>query len=110
MRILFFIAAFLILNSAFSQNACNCDESKIAFSQNYIASHDLIFRGKTTAVEKGQDYTMAHFTVTQLFKGSSPKEITLYYSNKNECGLKIAAGEDWLFTPTLSKCKSLLPN
>ena len=94
----FSIFAFLILNSAFliSQSACNCDESKIAFSQNYIASHQLIFRGKTISLEKGQDYAMAHFSVTQIFKGSCPKEITVYYDNKNECSLKIGAGEDWL--------------
>ena len=96
--LVFLLLQFLILNSAFliSQTACNCDESKIAFSQNYIASHQLIFRGKTISLEKGQDYAMAHFSVTQIFKGSCPKEITVYYDNKNECSLKIGAGEDWL--------------
>ncbi len=95
----FYLLLYFILfnfNFSISQTACNCDESKIAFSKSYISEHQLIFRGKTVSIEKGEDYTMAHFTVTQLFKGSAPKEITIYYSKKNECSLKIAVGEDWL--------------
>ena len=95
---LFIFLQFLILNSAFliAQTACNCDESKIAFSESYINSHQLVFRGKTVSLENGEDYAIAHFSVSQLFKGSCPKEITIYYDKKNECNLKIGAGEDWL--------------
>lgn len=39
---------------------------------------------------------MAHFTVTQLFKGSCPKDVTVYFDQKSGCSLKVAGGEDWL--------------
>src|SRR6266404_3836806 len=103
MRILIFISAFLILNSAFFQTTCKCDENKIAFSQAYITSHQLIFRGKTVSVEKGEDFAMAHFTVTQLFKGRCSKEITLYFDKKSECSLKMSVGEDWLIYANLKQ-------
>lgn len=89
---------FCILNSAFliGQSACTCDESKLAFSKSYIEANQLIFRGKTLSVEKGEDYAMAKFSVTQLFKGNCPKEVTVYFDKKSECNLKFNAGEDWL--------------
>ena len=89
---------FLILHSEFmvSQNACNCDEGKLAFTQSYISSHQLIFRGKTLSTAKGEDYAMATFSVTQLFKGSCPKEVTVYFDKRSECGLKMNRGEDWI--------------
>lgn len=96
----FFAAVFLFqlfnFQFSFSQSACTCDENKLAFTQSYIASHQLIFRGKSMAVAQGTDYASAVFSVTQLFKGSCPKEVTLYFDKKSECSLKIAAGEDWL--------------
>jgi len=96
---------FCILNSTFliAQNACNCDESKIAFSQSYITANQLIFRGKTISTEKGEDFAMAKFSVTQLFKGSCPKEITVYFDKKSECGLKMNPGEDWLIYANLKQ-------
>lgn len=82
--------------SLISQDACTCKESELLFTGNYIKQHALIFRGKTVSVEKGEDFAKAHFIVSQLFKGSCPKEITVYFDKKSECGLKMAAGEDWL--------------
>jgi len=102
---------FCILNSTFgeasspsgaeppdliSQNACTCDETKQAFTQSYINAHQLIFRGKTLSTSKGEDYAMAKFSVTQLFKGTCSKELTVYFDKKSECSLKINPGEDWL--------------
>lgn len=94
----FFISAFLILNAEFliAQGSCTCDEKKLAFSESYITAHQLIFRGKTVSVEKGTDFAKANFIITQLFKGSSPKEVTVYFDKKSECNLKINAGEDWI--------------
>lgn len=94
--IIFLFVLSLFFNFSFSQNACNCDETKIAFSESYIKAHELIFRGKTLSVEKGADFAMARFSVTQLFKGSAPKELTIYFDKKNECGLKMNVGEDWI--------------
>lgn len=82
--------AFLISQS------CDCDQNKIAFTQAYIESHQLIFRGKTVSTGKGEDYAKAVFSVSQLFKGSAPKEITVYFDMKSECSLKMNVGEDWL--------------
>jgi hypothetical protein len=82
--------------SLHAQGACTCDEAKLTFSQSYINAHQLIFRGKTISVEKGEDYGMAKMSVTQLFKGSCPKEVIVYFDKKSECSLKINAGEDWL--------------
>jgi len=98
MRFLLFIFAFCILNSTFliSQNPCTCDETKLAFTQSYITSHALIFRGKTVSVETGEDYGKVAFSVSQLFKGNCPKEITVYFDKKAACNLKINAGEDWI--------------
>ncbi len=39
---------------------------------------------------------MAKFSVSQLFKGSCAKEVTIYFDKKNECNLKMNAGEDWI--------------
>jgi hypothetical protein len=100
-RLRFFLLSvfsFCILDFSrlIAQGACTCDESKLAFSKSYIAAHDLIFRGKTVSIEKGSDYGMAHFSVTQLFKGTCPKEISVYFDKKSECSLKMNAGEDWI--------------
>jgi hypothetical protein len=93
----FLVLQFCILNSAFLiSQSCNCDESKIAFSQSYIESHQLIFRGKTISVGSGTDYAKAVFSVTQLFKGNAPKEVTVYFDMKSACSLKMYAAEDWL--------------
>jgi hypothetical protein len=100
---LFLFALLFNFQSAFSQTTCNCDESKISFSTAYITSHQLIFRGKTVSVEKGEDYAMAHFTVTQLFKGNCSKEITVYFDKKSECNLKMSVGEDWLIYANLKQ-------
>lgn len=94
----FLILPFCILNSAslISQSTCTCQENELLFTENYIKQHALIFRGKTVLVEKGGDFAKAHFVVSQLFKGSCPKEITVYFDKRSECSLKMAAGEDWL--------------
>jgi hypothetical protein len=95
---LFSLLAFCILNSEFllAQASCNCDEKKVAFSESYINAHQLIFRGKTVSVEKGADYAKANFIISQLFKGSSPQQVTVYFDKKSECNLKMNAGEDWI--------------
>lgn len=97
-KILFAFFSLFFLGSEFliAQGACNCDDSKLAFTQTYIGAHQLIFRGKTVSVEKGEDYGMAKFSVTQLFKGNCPKEITIYFDKRSECSLKFNAGEDWI--------------
>jgi hypothetical protein len=97
-RFLLTVFSFFILNSEFliAQGACTCDEGKLAFSKSYIGAHDLIFRGKSVSIERGSDYGMAKFSVMQLFKGTCPKEITVYFDQKAECSLKIKAGDDWI--------------
>lgn len=94
----FFLLGLFALHFSFfiAQNTCNCEETKLSFSKNYISQQQLIFRGKTTGVEAGEDYNKAHFSVTQLFKGNCPKEVTVYFDKRSECNLKIAPGEDWL--------------
>lgn len=93
-----FLFLFCILNSAFliSQSSCNCDESKLAFSQSYYDSHKLIFRGKTVVIANGEGFSKVTFLVTQLFKGSSTKEVDVYFDGKAACNLKFNTGEDWL--------------
>jgi hypothetical protein len=95
-RFTILIVFLFVFQFSFSQSSCTCDETKIAFSQAYVASHQLIFRGKTVSVESGVDYGKVHFIVTQLFKGSASKELTLYYDAKTACQLKFSTGEDWL--------------
>jgi hypothetical protein len=95
-------SAFLILNSAFSQS-CGCDESKLAFSQKYVADHKLIFRGKTVSTATGEDFSKVTFVITQLFKGSCPKEIDVYFDKKAACQLKFNLGEDWLIYADLKQ-------
>lgn len=94
-RFLFLSCCMIHTFSSYSQS-CNCEESKLVFSQSYIQSHQLIFRGKSVSVAEGEDFARAVFSVTQLFKGNSPKEVTVYFDKKSECRLKIAAGEDWI--------------
>ncbi len=98
MKKFFLLLSFLLLNSVslISQNTCTCNENQLLFSENYIKAHALIFRGKTLSVEKGTDFGKAVFSITQLFKGSASKEITVYFDHKSECNLKLNAGEDWI--------------
>ncbi|MGZ3864037.1 MAG: hypothetical protein ACXVPE_02745 [Bacteroidia bacterium] len=95
MRTFFLCSCLFILASAFSQS-CECDESKNAFSQQYISSHGLIFRGKTVSIAEGEDFNKVTFVITQLFKGSCPKEIDVYFDKKGKCQLKFNTGEDWI--------------
>lgn len=94
-RFFFLCFCFFIVASSFSQS-CECDESKNAFSGHYISSHGLIFRGKTVSIAEGEDFNKVTFVITQLFKGSCPKEIDLYFDKKGKCQLKFGTGEDWI--------------
>ncbi|MGZ3865589.1 MAG: hypothetical protein ACXVNR_03890 [Bacteroidia bacterium] len=95
MRFFFLIILFFNISFVFSQS-CECDESKNAFSQQYISAHELIFRGKTVSIAEGRDFNKVTFTITQLFKGSCPKEIDVFFDKKGKCQLKFNTGEDWI--------------
>lgn len=95
LKFLIFTVALLISFSSFSQS-CNCDENKLAFSQQYLAAHKLIFRGKTLSTAIGEDFNKVTFVITQLYKGNCPKEIDVYFDKKAACQLKFNTGEDWL--------------
>jgi hypothetical protein len=95
-RLLFLVSCFFTFTSAFSQNSCGCDEKTLMFSQQYIDEHSLIFRGKTLSIATGEDFNKVTFVITQLFKGSCPKEIDVYFDKKGACQLKFNTGEDWL--------------
>lgn len=94
-RLVFLCSCFFVLASSFAQS-CECDESKMTFSQQYISSHGLIFRGKTVSIAEGEDFNKVTFVITQLFKGSCPKEIDVYFDKKGKCQLKFNTGEDWI--------------
>jgi hypothetical protein len=92
----FLVFLLLIINCAFSQNSCECGETKLAFSQPYISGHGLIFRGKTISIANGEDFNKVTFAITQLFKGNASKEADVYFDKKGSCQLKFNTGEDWL--------------
>jgi hypothetical protein len=103
---LFHISLFVLLfQSVVSQNNCNCNENEIAFSDTYVNANQLIFRGKTISVSKGTDYDKAVFLVSKLFKGIAPKQVTVYFDNKNACAFKFNVGEDWLIYANYQKAK-----
>ena len=87
---------FFNFQFSFAQNSCECDETKLAFSQAYTNAHKLIFRGKTISISTGADFSKVTFVITQLFKGSCPKKIDVYFDSKAACPLKFNTGEDWL--------------
>jgi hypothetical protein len=100
--ILLFTFLFHILTA---QDNCNCKESEIAFSDVYVNSNQLIFRGKTISINKGTDYDRVTFQVSKLFKGVSPKQLTVYFDSKNACAFKFNVGEDWLMYANYEKGK-----
>lgn len=89
---LFPVSCFLFPVSSFPQ--CNCKEETL--DEAYIQKHQLIFRGKTLAVSKGEDYSKVIFSIEKLFKGIAPKKMDIYFYAKNECSLKFNTGEEWL--------------
>lgn len=96
LRACFFSLLVLVFHCAFSQGSCGCEEEKLSFTQAYTNAHQLIFRGKTTSIATGEDFSKVTFVITQLFKGSCPKEVDVYYDRKSSCQLKFNTGEDWL--------------
>jgi hypothetical protein len=105
MRLFYILLFVLFIQTAFPQNNCNCNENEIAFTDAYVNANQLIFRGKTLGVSKGTDYDKAVFLVSKLFKGIAPKQVTVYFDNKNACALKFTIGEDWLIYANYQKAK-----
>ena len=108
MRVLYILIVFLIFQSGFAQDNCNCNEKEIVFSEKYINANQLIFRGKTINVAKGTDFDKVTFQVTNLFKGIASKEIAIYFDNKNVCALKFNVGEDWLIYANYKRAKPVV--
>ncbi len=98
---------FYFFNFQFSlaQSSCTCDETKLVFSQSYTNAHKLIFRGKTLVIANGEGFSKVTFIVTQLFKGSSTKEVDVYFDGKAACNLKFTTGEDWLIYANYKQIK-----
>ena len=91
----------------FAQDDCACDEKEMAFSQQYVNSQELIFRGKTIGVTQGTDYDKATFLIIQLFKGTAAQQMDVYFETKNNCSLKFTVGEDWLIYANYKQGKAL---
>ncbi len=108
LRALYILFFFLLFQSSFSQDNCNCNEKEIAFSEGYIKTNDLIFRGKTISVATGTDYDKVTFLIANLFKGTASQEITVYFDNKNVCALKFNVGEDWLIYANFKRAKPVV--
>src|ERR1035437_8458096 len=92
MRLFYILLFAFVFQSIVSQNNCNCNENEIAFSDAYVNTNQLIFRGKTFSVSKGTDYDKVTFVVGKLFKGTAAKEVTVYIDAKNPCALKFNVG------------------
>jgi hypothetical protein len=106
MRRLFDILLFtLLLHPLVAQDNCTCKENEMAFSDAYVNSNQLIFRGNTMSINKGTDYDRVTFRVSKLFKGVSSKQATVYFDKKNACALKFNVGEDWLIYANHQKAK-----
>jgi len=105
MRLICILLFVFLFQSLVSQNNCNCNENEIVFTDTYINANQLIFRGKTISVSKGTDYDKVIFLVSKLFKGISPKQVTVYFDNKNACAFKFNTGEDWLIYANYQKAK-----
>ncbi|HEX7413929.1 MAG TPA: hypothetical protein VF411_07765 [Bacteroidia bacterium] len=110
MRLFYILLFAFFFQSVISQNNCNCNESEIAFSDAYVNSNQLIFRGKTLSVSKGTDYDKVTFVVGKLFKGTAAKEVTVYIDAKNPCALKFNVGEDWLIYAGYKQAKPVVAN
>ena len=105
MRLIYFLFFVLLFNCAFTQDNCTCNEKEIAFSEEYVNAHQLIFRGKTISISKGTDYDKVTFLVSKLFKGIASQQIEVYFDTKNECALKFTVGEDWIIYSTYKQAK-----
>ena len=96
MRALYILGFLMIFQVSFSQDNCNCNEKETVFSEGYVNSNQLIFRGKTISTAKGTDYNKVTFQVNSLFKGIASRQTDVYFDAKNPCVLKFNPGEDWL--------------
>jgi len=108
MRPLLTLLFTLLFQVAFTQTNCNCNEKDIEFSETYVNSNNLIFRGKTVSTSKGTDYNKVTFSVSKLFKGVAAKRLDVYFDAKNPCALKFNVGEDWLIYANYKSGKPLL--
>jgi hypothetical protein len=108
MRPLLTLLFALFFQFAFTQTNCNCNEKEIEFSEAYVNSNQLIFRGKTVSTSKGTDYDKVTFSVSKLFKGTAAKQVDVYFDAKNPCVLKFNTGEDWLIYANYKSGKPLL--
>jgi hypothetical protein len=105
MRLICILFFALLFQTAFPQDNCNCNEKEIAFSEAYVNTQELIFRGKTMSISKGADYDKVIFLVSKLFKGMADKQVVVFFDAKNECALKFNVGEDWLIYANYKKAK-----
>jgi hypothetical protein len=108
MRVRYILFFLFLFQFALPQENCNCNEKEIVFSEGYVNSNQLIFRGKTISTSKGTDYDKVTFLVAKLFKGTAAQQTDVYFDAKNLCTLKFNPGEDWLIYANYKSGKPLL--
>ncbi|MBS1646573.1 MAG: hypothetical protein JST67_04470 [Bacteroidetes bacterium] len=107
-KIKHFIVCIALAHFVTAQSPCDCNTKELIFSEKYVRSQPLIFRGKTLAVHAGTDYDKTVFLITQLFKGSSSQQCEIYFEKNSECPMLFSTGEDWLIYAQYEKGKALV--
>lgn len=101
MRIILLFLVFVISHSKIS--ACVCEPlGKISKVQ--VDEYNVIFTGKIDSVSacEGTKST-AYFTVHQLFKGETTKNIKVNFDCVSDCRMRMLAGETWMIYATYVK-------
>ncbi|MCD6067629.1 MAG: hypothetical protein K0S33_2455 [Bacteroidetes bacterium] len=85
----------VLLHFAYSTAACECPELP-RLNKEYAETYQLIFKGAVKTVGTCNKVNKAHFIVHELFKGSSPKEIDVYFDCTGDCAMSFNPGETWI--------------
>ena len=91
-----FLITFFVFISFYS-NACECKDF-IPISKELCKDYDVVFDGVVDSVsvcdERG--FSIAYFTITELYKGKVKKQVQINFDCNTECLMSFAEGEEWL--------------
>lgn len=99
-KALFFLSFLL---SSFTVLACDCAPLQ-KLSKEQSDKYNLIFTGRVDSVSACiGDKSTVYFTIHQLFKGESTRNITVNIDCVSSCRVRMQAGENWLIYAAYEK-------
>lgn len=91
----FFITAIIFFSFAKIGYSCDCPPLTNLSVEN-VKQYNLIFKGCADSISFKNNSATAWFTIVELYKGSSHKQIEIQIEYLADCQFKIEKGDEWI--------------